>query len=70
LLRGLQHDLGDMYPTPIVSMSADQVERRERWHARQALDAARISRQPPAPAAGHVPAAARAVEHEEPQHGR
>jgi len=36
LLRGLQHDLGDMYPTPIVSMSAYQVERRNRWHARQA----------------------------------
>ena len=35
LLRSLQHDLGDMAPTPIVSMSAYQVERRERWHARQ-----------------------------------
>ncbi|HSI48524.1 MAG TPA: hypothetical protein VLA61_09660 [Ideonella sp.] len=33
LLRSLQHDLGDMAPTPIVSMSAYQVERRERWHA-------------------------------------
>lgn len=33
LLRGLQHDLGDMHPTPIVSMSAYQVERRQRWHA-------------------------------------
>ncbi|GHD60074.1 hypothetical protein [Jeongeupia chitinilytica] len=32
LLRDLQHDLGDMYPTPIVSMSAYQVERRQRWH--------------------------------------
>lgn len=32
LLRGLQHDLGDMYPTPIVSMSAYQVERRRIWH--------------------------------------
>jgi hypothetical protein len=32
LLRGLQHDLGDMYPTPIVSMSAYQVERRRRWY--------------------------------------
>lgn len=32
LLRGLQHDLGDMHPTPIVSMSAYQVERRQRWH--------------------------------------
>lgn len=39
LLRGLQHDLGDMYPTPIVSMSAWQVERREQWHARHANDA-------------------------------
>ena len=29
LLRGLQHDLGDMYPTPIVSMAAYHVERRE-----------------------------------------
>jgi hypothetical protein len=34
LLRGLQHDMGDMHPTPIVSMSAYQVERRERWHER------------------------------------
>jgi hypothetical protein len=32
LLRGLQHDLGDMHPTPIVSMSAYQVEKREHWH--------------------------------------
>jgi hypothetical protein len=32
LLRGLQHDLGDMHPTPIVSMSAHQVERRQKWH--------------------------------------
>ena len=32
LLRGLQHDMGDMYPTPIVSMSAYQVERRRKWH--------------------------------------
>ena len=35
LLRGLQHDLGDMYPTPIISMSAYQVEKRNRWHAGQ-----------------------------------
>ncbi|SMC25743.1 hypothetical protein SAMN02745857_02264 [Andreprevotia lacus DSM 23236] len=35
LLRDLQHDLGDMYPTPIVSMSAYQVERRQRWHEGQ-----------------------------------
>lgn len=32
LLRDLQHDLGDMYPTPIVTMSAYQVEKRQRWH--------------------------------------
>lgn len=32
LLRGLQFDLGDMQPTPIVTMSAYQVERRQRWH--------------------------------------
>ncbi|MBY0573482.1 MAG: hypothetical protein K2P84_07350 [Undibacterium sp.] len=32
LLRGLQHDLGDMHPTPIISMSAHQVQRRQRWH--------------------------------------
>ena len=35
LLRGLQHDLGDMHPTPILSMAAYQVERRAAWHARQ-----------------------------------
>ena len=35
LLRGLQHDLGDMYPTPIVTMSANQVERRQKWHEGQ-----------------------------------
>lgn len=33
LLRDLQHDLGDMRPTPIVTMSAYQAERRQRWHA-------------------------------------
>ena len=33
LLRGFQHDLGAMHPTPIISMSAYQVEKRERWHA-------------------------------------
>lgn len=43
LLRGLQHDLGDMYPTPIVSMSAWQVERREQWRARHAHDAAPVA---------------------------
>jgi len=35
LLRGLQHDLGEMQPTPIISMSAYQVEKRNRWHAGQ-----------------------------------
>ena len=35
LLRGLQHDLGAMHPTPIIIMSAYQVERRENWHACQ-----------------------------------
>lgn len=35
LLRGLQHDLGDMYPTPILSMAAYQVDRRNHWHASQ-----------------------------------
>ncbi|WP_428718048.1 hypothetical protein [Undibacterium curvum] len=35
LLRGLQHDLGEMHPTPIISMSAAQVEKRVRWHAGQ-----------------------------------
>jgi hypothetical protein len=39
LLRSLQHDLGDMYPTPIVSMSAWQVERRTRWRARHSQEA-------------------------------
>ena len=34
LLRGLQHDLGEMHPTPIVTMAANQVEKRTRWHAR------------------------------------
>ncbi len=28
LLRGLQHDMGDMYPSPIVSMAAYHVDRR------------------------------------------
>jgi hypothetical protein len=40
LLRSLQHHLGDMQPTPVVSMSAYQVERREQWHARLAHAAA------------------------------
>lgn len=35
LLRGLQHDLGDMHPTPILSMAAYQVDRRAHWHASQ-----------------------------------
>ncbi|MFZ6750518.1 hypothetical protein [Undibacterium sp. Ren11W] len=36
LLRGLQHDLGDMYPTPIVSMAAAQVQKRELRHSKNA----------------------------------
>ncbi|WP_411888300.1 hypothetical protein [Hydrocarboniphaga effusa] len=36
LLRGLQHDLGDMYPTPIVSLAAYDIERRNKWHQSQA----------------------------------
>ncbi|MCX7218270.1 MAG: hypothetical protein NTY70_04825, partial [Burkholderiales bacterium] len=36
LSRGLQHDLGDMYPTPIVSMAAAQVQRRENRHSKNA----------------------------------
>ncbi len=35
LLRGLQHDLGDMRPTPIVSMAAFQVDRRVHYHDKQ-----------------------------------
>ena len=35
LLRGLQHDLGDMRPTPIVSMAAYQVDRRVHFHDQQ-----------------------------------
>jgi hypothetical protein len=34
LLRGLQHDLGAMHPTPVISMSAYQVQRRHAWHER------------------------------------
>ena len=45
LLRGLQHDLGDMYPTPIVSMSAYQVERRHR-RAERALQTLRAQHAP------------------------
>lgn len=36
LLRGLQHDLGDMRPAPIVSMAAQQVEKRRMRDARKA----------------------------------
>jgi hypothetical protein len=36
LLRGLQHDLGDMRPTPIVSMAAAQVEKRHQRDLRKA----------------------------------
>lgn len=35
LLRQLQNDLGDMRPTPIVSMSAHQVEKRRRRDLRK-----------------------------------
>lgn len=40
LLRALQHDLGDMRPTPIVSMSAQQVEKRRERDIRKAKAAA------------------------------
>jgi len=33
----LQHDLGDMHPTPIVSMSAYQVQKRQKWHKKNDL---------------------------------
>lgn len=33
LLRALQHDLGDMYPTPIVTMAAHEVQERKLKHA-------------------------------------
>lgn len=39
LLRGLQHDLGEMRPTPIVSMSAAQVEKRHQRDLRKAQQA-------------------------------
>ena len=39
LLRGLQHDLGEMRPTPIVSMSAAQVEKRHARDLRKAKQA-------------------------------
>lgn len=35
LLRGLQHDLGDMYPTPIVTMAAYEVQERKYKHERE-----------------------------------
>jgi hypothetical protein len=54
LLRSLQHDLGDLYPTPIVSMSAYQVERRARWHARQSHDEPSSSSSPAPDARSHV----------------
>jgi hypothetical protein len=34
LLRALQHDLGEMHPTPIVTMAANQVEKRTQWQSR------------------------------------
>ncbi len=37
LLRNLQHDLGDMRPTPIVSMSAAAVQKRHQRDSRKAL---------------------------------
>ncbi len=40
LLRNLQSDLGDMHPTPIVSMSAQAVEKRLRRDVRKAHEAA------------------------------
>jgi len=36
LLRGLQHDLGDMRPTPIISMAAAQVQKRHARDVRKA----------------------------------
>jgi hypothetical protein len=39
LLRGLQHDLGDMRPTPIISMSAAQVQKRHLRDLRKAKQA-------------------------------
>lgn len=36
LLRSLQHDMGDMHPTPIVSMSAHDVEKRQQRRERLA----------------------------------
>lgn len=41
LLRGLQHDLGDMYPTPIVSMAAYQVDRRSHHRPDPSTEGAR-----------------------------
>lgn len=38
LLRNVQNDLGDMRPTPIVSMSAYQVEKRRRRDIRKAAE--------------------------------
>lgn len=38
LLRTVQNDLGDMRPTPIVSMSAYQVEKRRRRDIRKAAE--------------------------------
>lgn len=40
LLRNLQNDLGDMRPTPIVSMSAQQVEKRHLRDLRKAAQKA------------------------------
>ncbi len=38
MLRHLQNDLGDMRPTPIVSMSAAQVEKRRRRDVRKQVE--------------------------------
>lgn len=40
LLRGVQNDLGDMRPTPIVSMSAQQVQKRRLRDLRKATQQA------------------------------
>ncbi len=44
LLRNLQNDLGDMRPTPIVSMSAQQVEKRHLRDLRKASQKAAVEK--------------------------
>lgn len=46
LLRNLQGDLGDMRPTPIVSMSAYQVEKRRMRDLRKTLEQAAMTQTP------------------------